>query len=174
MYERENEKHIRKTPVMTLLIIITAISLILSTVFDVKKTISGIKKGLLLFIKILPTILSVIIIVSIVLYLIPQELLLKYFGKDTGILGYLMAAIIGSVSLIPGFIAYPIAGLLIKNGVSYSIIAIFITTLMMVGVLTIPIERKYFGLKITLIRNFLSFIGALIIGVLIGFIWNII
>jgi len=158
---------------MTLLIIITAISLILSVIFDVKKTISAIKSGLLLFVKILPTILSVIIIISIVLYFTPQELLLKYFGKDTGIWGYFMAAIIGSVSLIPGFIAYPIAGLLIKNGVSYSIIAIFITTLMMVGILTIPIERKYFGLKITLIRNFLSFVGALVIGVLIGILWNI-
>jgi uncharacterized membrane protein YraQ (UPF0718 family) len=38
----------------------------------------------------------------------------------------------------------------------------------MVGVLTLPLEAKYFGLKISIIRNVLSFIGALVIGLVIG------
>ncbi len=69
----------------------------------------------------------------------------------TGFSGYFFAGIIGSVALIPCVITYPLAGLLVKNGVSYPVIAVFITTLMMVGILTFPIEMKYFGFKTTLI-----------------------
>ena len=81
---------------------------------------------------------------------------------------------LGSISLIPGFIAYPLSGVLIKNGVSYPVIAVFITTLMMVGVLTLPLERKYFGWKVAIMRNLLSLIGALAIGITIGFLWSVI
>ncbi|MCX6721680.1 MAG: hypothetical protein NTY04_00590, partial [Candidatus Staskawiczbacteria bacterium] len=91
-----------------------------------------------------------------------------YLGEDAGFTGYVFAALAGSIALIPGFIAYPLAGILLKAGVSYPVIAVFITTLMMVGILTLPIEIKYFGVRISLIRNTLYFFGALIIGSLIG------
>ena len=87
-------------------------------------------------------------------------------------MGYVFGALIGSITLMPGFIAYPLCGFLIRNGVSYPIIAVFVTTLMMVGIVTIPIEKRYFGLKVTLLRNILSFIGAIIIGLLVGILWK--
>jgi hypothetical protein len=34
----------------------------------------------------------------------------------------------------------------------------------MVGILTIPIEARFFGLKTAIIRNSLSFIGAILVG----------
>ena len=58
--------------------------------------------------------------------------------------------------------------MLLRNGVSYAVIAVFITTLMMVGVLTLPIEIKYFGVKVSVLRNGLSLLGALLIGVIMG------
>jgi uncharacterized membrane protein YraQ (UPF0718 family) len=126
----------------------------------------------MLFLKILPTLLSVIIIISVLLYVTPKEFFLKYFGNASGIMGYVFGALIGSITLMPGFIAYPLCGFLIRNGVSYPIIAVFVTTLMMVGIVTIPIEKRYFGLKVTLLRNILSFIGAIIIGLLVGILWK--
>ena len=46
--------------------------------------------------------------------------------------------------------------------------SVFITTLMMVGIMTLPLEAKYFGLKVSIIRNVLSFFGALLVGLLMG------
>jgi uncharacterized membrane protein YraQ (UPF0718 family) len=66
------------------------------------------------------------------------------------------------------------AGILIKSGVSYPIIAMFITTLMMVGVVTLPLEARFFGFKVALLRNILSFFGAVLVGVLIGIVWGLI
>jgi uncharacterized membrane protein YraQ (UPF0718 family) len=158
---------------MAWIIIITAVLTIISFVFDRKKTIRGIKKGLLQFLKILPTLLMVIIIISIVLHFVSNELLRQYLGESAGLGAYISAAVIGSVALLPGFIAYPVAGMLVKTGVSYAVIAVFITTLMIVGILTIPIEARYFGLKTTLIRNGLSFIGAIVVGAAMVFVYSI-
>lgn len=153
---------------MEILTIIAAIAIIASLIADRRKTWKGMKKGLTMFVKILPAILSVLILVSIFLYMLPNEIIVKYLGKDAGLTGYVFAAIAGSIALIPGFIAYPLAGILVKTGVSYPVIAVFITTLMMVGILTLPVEIKFFGVRTSLIRNTFYFLGAIIIGFLIG------
>lgn len=154
------------------IIILTVILTIVSFVFDKKKTLKGVKKGIMMFLKILPTLITVIIIVSVVLYFISDKVLMGYLGKDAGIWAYMSAAIIGSVSIIPGFIAYPLANILLKTGVSLSVLSVFITTLKMVGILTIPIEAKFFGYKIAIIRNSLSFIGAILVGGIMAIIFN--
>jgi uncharacterized membrane protein YraQ (UPF0718 family) len=153
---------------MKFLLGLTFVSLILSLFFDKNKTILGVKKGIKMFIGLLPAILNVLILVSVFLYLVPKEALSNLLGKNSGVTGFVIAALLGSVSLIPMYITYPLAGILLKSGVSYRVLAVFITTLMMVGVLTLPLESKYFGWKVAVLRNVLSFIGAIIIGLIIG------
>ena len=41
-------------------------------------------------------------------------------------------------------------------------------TLMMVGVVTIPIERKTFGLKATITRNVSAFVFSFVVAVVMG------
>ncbi|MBS3774107.1 MAG: permease [Bacteroidales bacterium] len=158
---------------MTILFIITGLLLLVSFIANRQKTLEGLKKGAMQFLKLLPTLLTVIILVSLALFFTPEKMLLKYFGDQAGILGYVMAALVGSISLIPGFISYPLAGMLLESGVTYGILALFITTLKMVGTLTIPVEAKYFGMKVTLIRNGLSFLGAIVIGVIMAIIFSL-
>lgn len=153
---------------MQLLLLITSGAVLLSYLKDVKKTQQGIRSGIKMFLGILPTIFVLILSISILLYLLPEGIIVHYLGKKAGISAYILAALIGSVALIPGFIAYPLAGILLKNGVSYPVIAVFISTLLMVGIITIPLEARYFGWKVAALRNFLYLIGAIITGTLIG------
>lgn len=67
-----------------------------------------------MFLKLLPILLSTLALVSIVLYLVPDEEFTKYMGEDSGAMGWMTAALIGSVVLIPGFIAYPLCGTVAK------------------------------------------------------------
>lgn len=157
---------------MLAILIVTTIATLVSFIIDKNKTLKGIKKGVKQFFKILPTLLSVVIIISVVLFLLSDEFFIEYLGKDAGLEAYISAALIGSVSLIPGFISYPLAAILLKSGVSLSVLAVFITTLKMVGIMTIPIEAKYFGLKTALLRNILSFVGALAVGTIMALIFN--
>ena len=158
---------------MTILFVITSILLLVSFIANRQKTLEGLRKGARQFLKLLPTLLTVIILLSVALFFTPEKMLLKYFGDQAGALGYVMAAVVGSIALIPGFISYPLAGMLLESGVSYGILALFITTLKMVGTLTIPVEAKYFGMKVTLIRNGLSFLGAMVIGVIMAIIFSL-
>ena len=48
------------------------------------------------------------------------------------------------------------------------VLSAFTTTLMMVGILTYPIEKNYFGTKVTIIRNLISLFIALIVALSIG------
>ena len=68
------------------------------------------------------------------------------------------------------------AALLLQNGAGYMQIGAFVSTLMMVGIVTLPIEVKYFGKKITILRNVFafvfSFIVAFIIGLVVTWIWK--
>lgn len=151
-----------------ILLLFTAILVILSYFSDKEKTLIGIKKGIKMFFGILPSFLSILVFISVILYFIPQENIVKWLGRESGGYGIFIAAAVGSISLIPGFIAFPICNILLKNGAAYSTVTIFITTLMMVGIITFPVEKRMYGLKVAFLRNALSFIGAIIIGVLVG------
>jgi uncharacterized membrane protein YraQ (UPF0718 family) len=84
----------------------------------------------------------------------------------------IIASIIGSITLMPAFIAFPIAAMLLKNGAGFAQLAVFVSTLTMVGIVTLPMEIKCFGKKISIMRNIFaylfSFIVALVIGVALG------
>ena len=156
------------------LLIGTAGAVIVSLIFNREKTWKGIKSGARMFINLLPPFITVLILVAFVLTLLPKEILIQLMGEEAGLTGFAIAAVLGSISLIPGFIAYPLSAILIKNGLGYPVIAVFITTLMMVGIVTLPLESKYFGWKAAVTRNLFSLTGALIIGVAIALLWKII
>ena len=82
--------------------------------------------------------LNILMLVSLLLFIIPPRLITEYLGAGSGVVGFAIAAVVGSITLIPGFISYPIAASLVKQGASYSTVAVFMTTLMMVGVVSVP------------------------------------
>ena len=150
------------------LYIIAGLAVLASFLANRKKTLSALKIAAKRFVKILPAFLTMIILVSIVLFLLPDEVISKYLGGSNKFIGVIFASLFGSITLMPGFIAFPLAGILLKEGVAYMVLAAFTTTLMMVGILTAPIEKAYFGIKVTVIRNIVSFFIALVITVVIG------
>jgi len=153
---------------MKLLIVVSLVAISISVIANRQKTLDGLKRGLMMFLKLLPTLVNVLILVSIFLYLIPNEKWVEWMGESSGVEGYIIAGVTGSLSLIPGFIAFPLSSVLIKSGVSYPVLAMFITTLLMVGVFTLPIEKQYFGWRVSLLRNGLSLVGAVICALIIG------
>ena len=80
----------------------------------------------------------------------------------------MLVSAIGSLITMPGPIAFPLAGSLLKLGAPPATLAAFITTLTMVGIVTAPIEISYFGKRFTIMRQSLSFITAILIGILMG------
>jgi len=150
------------------LYIVVIIAVALSLLVNKTKTMKALNIALKKMIHIFPSFLLMFIAVSITLYFISDTIIMKYLGGENKYIGTGIASILGSVTLLPGFIAYPLCGVLLKKGVPYMVLASFTTTLMMVGVLTYPVEKKYFGNRITIIRNLISFFIAIIVSFIIG------
>lgn len=153
---------------MYYLYIITGFAILLSFIVNSKKTLMAIKIAVKKFVNILPAFLTMLILVSVVLFLVPDKVISNYLGNSNKFVGVTFASFFGSITLMPGFIAFPLCGILLKKGVSYMVLSAFTTTLMMVGVLTYPIEKEYFGMKVTIIRNVISFFIALIVALMTG------
>ena len=153
---------------MYYLYIIAGLAVLISFVVNREKTLKALKIAARRFINILPAFLVMLILVSIVLFLVPDEVISSYLGIDNRLVGVFWASLFGSITLMPGFIAYPLCGILLKKGVPYMVLSAFATTLMMVGVLTYPIEKEYFGIKVTVVRNVSSLFIALVVAVMTG------
>ena len=117
---------------------------------------------------ILPQFLSILIIIGIMLALLTPETISKLIGQQSGWFGMIIAGVVGAITLIPGFVAFPLAAALLKSGAGFMQIALFISTLMMVGIVTIPLEIKYFGRKAAFLRNGLAFIFSFVVALVIG------
>lgn len=150
------------------LYIIAGLALAFSLVANREKTLKALKIAARRFVNIAPASLIMLTLVSIVLFLVPDEVISNYLGSNNKFLGVLSASFLGSITLMPGFIAFPLAGILLKKGVLYMVLSAFTTTLMMVGILTYPIEKEYFGMKVTVIRNAISLLIALVVAVMTG------
>jgi uncharacterized membrane protein YraQ (UPF0718 family) len=142
--------------------------LLLSFIKDRGKTKLALKKAWKAFENILPQFLAILFIIGLVLSVINAETISHLIGKGSGWLGVLVLGLLGAITLIPGFIAFPLAASLLQYGAGYIQLAAFISTLMMVGIVTMPLEIKYFGKKATFLRNGLAFILSFGIAAAIG------
>lgn len=148
--------------------IIAILSLIISFFKSKEKTKMVLKKAWKSFENIMPQFLAIILVIGIMLSVLTSEQISRFLGQDSGIMGVVMAAFIGAVTLIPGFVAFPLASALLHNGAGITQIAAFVSTLMMVGIITIPVEIEYFGKKVTIIRNLSAFIFSFIVAGVMG------
>ena len=147
---------------------VTIVLLFFSYFKDKNKTKTSLKKGWKAFENILPEFLVVILFVGTLLAVLDPEMISMLIGGDSGWSGVILASLVGSVTLIPGFVAFPTAALLLQAGAGYMQIGAFISTLMMVGVVMMPVEIKYFGKKVTIYRNMMAFIFSFFVAYVIG------
>jgi len=143
-------------------------ALLLSAVKDKKKTRIALYKGWMAFNGILPQFIAVILLVGIMIALLRPEVLSRLIGSESGWLGVFLASGVGSITLIPGFIAFPTAALLLRGGAGITQIAAFVSSLMMVGVVTLSVEISYFGKRAAIVRNVVAYIFALLVAVIMG------
>jgi uncharacterized membrane protein YraQ (UPF0718 family) len=150
------------------LYLICIVVIIFSWLKDRQKTKMALKKAWKSFENILPQLLGVLVLIGIMLAYFDANTISKVLGNQSGWWGVIIAATIGAITLIPGFVAFPTAALLLKNGAGLMQMGAFVSTLMMVGVVTMPVEMKYFGRKLTIYRNLLAFLFSFLVAWVIG------
>lgn len=144
--------------------VLTVISLIKSR----RKTKQAFIKAWKALESVLPQFISILVVVSVALTLLDPQTISRIIGAESGWPGVALAVLIGAITLIPGFVAFPTAALLLTGGAGYMQVGAFISSLMMVGVVTLPVEFAYFGKRAALVRNICALAFAFLVAFVIG------
>lgn len=147
---------------------VTAVLLAISYVKDRNKTMLSLKRAWKMFINVLPQFISILFLTGLLLAAVSPEIIQYVIGAQSGFRGILTAALLGAVTLVPVLVAFPVAARLLQNGAGVTQTAVFISTLTMVGFVTLPMEIKYLGKKAAVLRNAFAFLFSFAAALLIG------
>lgn len=148
--------------------IIAVVMFAYSMIKDKTKTIKSMKMAKNMMKNMMGEIVGILFIVGMFLTFVPVESIKGIVGQFGPIVETGIFAIFGGITLIPAFVAFPLAGALHTGGVNTVSVAAFLTTLTMVGLATFPLEKNTFGAKFAVYRNLLSFGFAIAISILMG------
>jgi uncharacterized membrane protein YraQ (UPF0718 family) len=148
--------------------IVTGIAFIISMIKDKNKTLSSMRMARGMMKNMIGEIVGILFLIGLILTFLPPETIRGFMGKTNILISTMASALVGSITLIPAFVAFPLVGSLIDAGFSIVPAVAFLTTLTMVGVVTFPLEKEEFGLKFTVVRNSLSFGFAIVIALVMG------
>ena len=130
---------------------------------DKEKTIKGLKKGFKSFINLMPILLPLFLVIGLLLAVVTPSFISSLLGEESGLFGVLFGLVIGSITFMPPFVAFPLGNSLLSSGAAYPQVAGFLVTLMSVGLVYLQAESKFFSKKSAIFRNVVSFIGAIIV-----------
>ncbi|MFH1453537.1 MAG: permease [Armatimonadota bacterium] len=128
--------------------------------------VGGLKYAVSMSLQMLPLLFFALVVGGMVQLLIPQELLLKWVGTESGLKGIFFGAIAGG--LCPGgpFINLPIAAGFLAAGASIGTIVAFLTGWSLWAVARIPLEVGILGWRFVVIRLVCTLIFPPIAGII--------
>ncbi|MFD3446606.1 hypothetical protein ACFDTO_18580 [Microbacteriaceae bacterium 4G12] len=151
-------------------VILYAIAIILISISFIKdrnKTKDALLKSWKMFRNIIPDMLSIMLFVGLSLSILTPSLISSIIGEKSGLIGIVYSTIIGSVALLPSFVVFPLGHTLVQNGAGLPQVAALMSTLMSVGITTLPMEQKIFGRSFAYSRNISAVVMSLIFSYII-------
>jgi len=114
--------------------------------------ISGMGQALNMTVEILPLLAFAFIVAGMIQVLLPQELLSKWVGVESGMRGILIGTVAGGLSPGGPYVSLPIVAGLLRSGASVGTMVAFLTGWSLWAVARLPMEVGIIGWEFTLIR----------------------
>ncbi|WP_279145761.1 permease [Clostridium tyrobutyricum] len=99
---------------------------------------------------------------------IPREIMIKYMGEGSGIVGIILAILIGSAAAGPLYGAFPVSAVFMKKGVKFSNILIFIGAWSTTKIPMFLFEMSALGSKFAVTRLLIDIPGIIIISYILS------
>ena len=148
--------------------LITGSWFIVSMFKDKERTLNAMKMSKKMMGNMMGQIIGILFLIGLILTFIPPHVIKEYIGGSNVFLATIISALVGSITLIPAFVAFPLVGSIVDMGASIVPAVAFLTTLTMVGFVTFNLERQEFGKEFAIARNGLSFVFAILIALVMG------
>ena len=128
--------------------------------------ILGLKAAGNLLMQIIPLLIFAFIIAGMIQALVPQDLISKWVGAESGFRGIMIGTIMGSLTPGGPFISLPIAAGFLRAGASIGTMVAFMTAWSLLGVHRLPMEVGIMGWQFMLVRLACVFVFPPIAGLI--------
>ena len=128
--------------------------------------IQGLKAAGNMLLQIAPLLIFAFIVAGVIPTLIPQEMISKWVGTESGFRGILIGSVIGGLAPGGPYISLPIAAGLLRAGASMGTMVAFLTGWSLLAFGRLPLEIGILGWKFVLIRLACTFFFPPIAGLI--------
>lgn len=126
----------------------------------------GLQRAWTMMIQILPILVAAFIMAGMVQVLVPQEMLAKWVGAESGIKGILIGTVAGGLSPGGPYVSLPLAAALLNSGAGVGTMVAYLTGWSLWAIGRLPMEIGILGWKFTLIRFISTFTFPVIAGLI--------
>ncbi len=152
-------KVIKRYRFFIILLVINTIILIVKPDIGLK-SLQLTKSNALEMLSILP---PVFILLGLLDVWVKRETMIKFMGEKSGIIGVLLAFLLGSAAAGPLYAAFPVAAVLLKKGSKFSNVLIMIGAWSTTKIPLLLFEASSMGIKFMITRFILNIFGIAII-----------
>ena len=107
--------------------------------YGLSKTKKALISALKSFENIMPQFLFIVVTVGILLAFLSADTISKIIGANSGFLGIILSAILGSITMMPTFVAFSLGNTLLSSGAGYAQVGTLVSTLFLVGLMKYPL-----------------------------------
>jgi uncharacterized membrane protein YraQ (UPF0718 family) len=137
---------------------------ILITIFNSKTGLKAFDIAGSSFTQMLSVLPPIMILLGLMDEWVPRETMMKFMGEDSGLLGIALAILLGSLAAGPMYAAFPFTAVLLRKGVKFSNIIIFMNAWCVTKIPTLLFELAYLGYTFTFARLLIDLPGIIIMG----------
>ncbi|MEF9992289.1 MAG: permease [Romboutsia sp.] len=127
------------------------------------------KSNILQMLSVLPPIMLLLGLMDV---WISKDSMIKYMGENSGILGIFLSIFIASIAAGPMYASFPFTAVLLKKGVKFSNIIIFMNAWCVTKISTLLFEIGALGYEFTLIRLLVDIPGIILMGYIVEYLSN--
>lgn len=114
--------------------------------------IQGLRSGMKMIVEIIPLLLFAFIVAGMIQALLPQELLSRWIGEESGMKGILIGTLAGGLTPGGPYVSLPVVAGLLKAGAGVGTLVAFLTAWSLWAVARLPMEIGILGWKFTFVR----------------------
>jgi uncharacterized membrane protein YraQ (UPF0718 family) len=134
--------------------------------------IQGLNSGLKMIVEIIPLLLFAFIVAGMIQVLLPQELLSRWIGEESGLKGILIGTLAGGVTPGGPYVSLPVVAGLLKAGAGVGTLVAFLTAWSLWAVARLPMEIGILGWRFTFIRLACTFFFPPIAGYIANLVFS--
>lgn len=128
--------------------------------------VQGLRSGVKMIVEILPLLMFAFIVAGMVQVLLPQELLSRWIGEESGLKGIFIGTVAGGLTPGGPYVSLPLVAGLLKAGAGIGTVVAFLTAWSLWAVARLPMELGILGWKFTFVRLACTFFFPPIAGFL--------